>query len=89
MVDAMADAFRKDQMASGHPLTHKINNKDEIDESFDEITYQKVKNLFLVIVILGCQCSEHDWLYYGKGELQNGTQGKSLIIGKSNTLRPT
>ena len=57
----MTDALREDQTASGHPLTHYIQNQAEIDESFDGITYQKVQSLLAEIQsFLGCCSSEYD-----------------------------
>lgn len=80
IVDAMNEAFREDQTAASHPLTHKIEYQADIEESFDGITYQKVGySRHFSFRTSGCYCNQHDPEYNGKGQLPERTMGKTYL----------
>jgi aminopeptidase N len=43
MDDVFFPIMHQDSVASSHPISVNVNNPDEINEIFDDITYSKVK----------------------------------------------
>ena len=46
-IEAVQRAMRYDGRVTSHPVIVEVNTPDEINEIFDDISYQKVRNVYI------------------------------------------